>query len=142
MTIAEPRVADPGAAPASLEPDMTALFGELADDARIMLDRDLAMARAELRRSIGRARTAGVGFGAAALVGYLALGLLSVAAALALGELIAPALAFLVVGVALAAVAGVALVIARKNLGALDPVPHQTLDTIKEDLAWLRARMT
>jgi hypothetical protein len=65
-----------------------------------------------------------------------------VAAALGLSEVMAPALAFLVVGLVLAAVAGVALSIARTNLGSLDPVPHETLDTIKEDLAWLRARMT
>lgn len=67
---------------------------------------------------------------------------IAVAAALGLSEVMAPALGFLVVGLVLAAVAGAALWIARKSLDALDPVPRETLDTIKEDLAWLRARMT
>ena len=140
MTIAEPRTEeaphDPG------EPDLDALVGDLADDARIMLQRDLAMARAELRLAGRHARTAGVGFGAAAVSGSLGLGVLAVAAGLALSEVVHPAVAFLVVGLVLAAGAGVALAIARRNLAALDPVPHETNDNLKEDLAWLRARMT
>lgn len=142
MTIAEPRIDEPGGVDEPRDPDIGALLGELGDDARVMLDRDLALVRAELRQSARHVRSTGVGFGAAALIGYLALGALAVAAGLGLGEVIHPALAFLVVGLVLAAAAGIALALGRKHLEALDPVPHETIENIKEDLAWLRERMS
>ena len=142
MTIAEPRANEPRAAGGEPESDLGDLFGELSDDARVMLHRDVALARAELRRSARHARGTGVGFGAAALLGHLALGAFTVAAALGLSEVVHPALAFLIVGLLLAAAAGIALALGRKHLEALDPVPRETIENVKEDLAWLRARMS
>lgn len=142
MTIAEPRFEEQGAPHDEPEPDVGAMFGELGDDARIMLDRDLALARAELGLTARHARSAGVGFGAAAVIGYLALGSLAVAAGLGLSEVVHPAIAFLIVALVLAAGAGTCVAVGRKNLEALDPVPHHTIENIKEDLAWLRARMS
>lgn len=141
MTIAEPRTDGPAAQDAS-ETDLGAISGELGDDARIMFDRNLALARAELRQSARHVRGAGVGFGAAALTGFLALAMVAVAAGLGLSEVVHPALAFLVVGLVVAAVAAVAFVVGRRHLEALSPVPHNTIQNIKEDVSWLRARMS
>lgn len=107
-----------------------------------MLARDVAMARAELHAAARHARTAGSGFGVAVLVGYLALALVAVAASLGLAAVMPAALAFLIVGVVLGIAAGVALSLARKNLEALSPVPHHTIENIKEDISWLRAQMS
>lgn len=144
MTMAAPRFDESGTThdgPAP-EADPAAMFEELSGEARIMFARDVAIAKAELALAARQARSAGTGLGVAALVGYLALALIAVAAGLGLSELVHPALAFLVVGLVLAAVAGAAFAAARRNLDALSPVPHHAIDNIKEDVSWLRARMS
>jgi hypothetical protein len=99
------------------------------------------LAKAEVKESTQHATGVGAGFGAAALIGYLALAVLAVAAGLGLAEVMPAGFAFLIVGGVLAAGAGIAFLIGRRSLRALSPVPTKTIETLKEDLAWLRARM-
>lgn len=124
------------------ESEIAALIEEIGEEAVLLLRQELALARAELRESTSRATSAGAGIGVAAVAAALALAILAVAAGLGLAEVLPPALAFLVVGLALAAVAAVAWTIGRRNLRAIDPVPHRTIGTVKEDLSWLRTRMS
>ncbi|HEU5082590.1 MAG TPA: phage holin family protein [Acidimicrobiales bacterium] len=145
MALTEPRV-DGRSRPVhdapSPETEIGALFGELSEEAKLLVRQEVELAKAEIKESTQHATGVGAGFGAAALVGYLALAVLAVAAALGLAEIMPAGFAFLIVGVLLAAVAGIAFLIGRKNLQALNPVPRKTIDTIKEDLSWLRARMS
>lgn len=143
MTMAAERFDEPGIqdGPAP-DADPAAQLEELAADARAMLARDVALARAELRLATRHAAGVGRGFGAAVLVGYLALALLAVAAGLGLSAVLPAWLAFLVVGLGLALVAALAYAAGRRNLEALSPVPHHTIENIKEDVSWLRERMT
>ena len=131
----------PAPSPAA-EPDIAAVLEALTDEARLMLRRDVELAKAEIRGTTRHAGGAGAGFGAAALLGYLAVALLAVAAALGLSAVMPVGLAFLVVGLVVAAAAGVAYAVGRRNLAALTPVPHQTIETIKQDISWLRAQMS
>jgi len=126
----------------SPETEIGALFGELSEEAKLLVRQEVELAKAELRESTQHATGVGAGFGAAALVGYLALAVLAIAAALGLAEVMPAGFAFLIVGLVLAGVAGIAFLIGRKNLQALNPVPRKTIDTIKEDLSWLHARMS
>jgi hypothetical protein len=145
MTLAEPRTnghAQPVHDAPSPETEIGALFGELSEEARLLVRQEVELAKAEIKESTQHATGVGAGFGAAALVGYLALAILAVAAGLGLAEIMPAGFAFLIVGLVLAAIAGIAFVIGRKNLQALSPVPRKTIDTIKEDLTWLRARMS
>jgi hypothetical protein len=145
MTIStEPRVDGPRPvrdAP-SPETEIGALLGELSAEARLLVRQEIELARAEIKESAQHATGAGAGLGAAALVGYLALAILSVSAALGLAEVLAGWLAFLIVGGALLAVAAIAFAVGRKNLEALSPMPRKTIETLKEDITWLRARMS
>lgn len=144
MTLAEPRT--DGRRPVhdapSPETEIGALFGELSEEARLLVRQEVELAKAEIKESTSHATGVGAGFGAAALVGYLALAILAVAAGLGLAELMPAGLAFLLVGLVLALGAGIAFLVGKKNLKALNPVPHKTIETIKEDLSWLRARMS
>lgn len=144
MTLAEPR--SDGRRPVrdapSPETEIGALFGELSEEARLLVRQEVELAKAEIKESTQHATGVGAGFGAAALVGYLALALLAVAAGLGLAELMPAGLAFLIVGLVLALGAGIAFMVGKKNLKALSPVPHKTIETIKEDFSWLRARMS
>lgn len=143
MTLAAERFDDPAMhdepAPSA---DPSDRIEELAAEARIMLARDVALARAELALATRHAVGAGRGFGAAVLVGYLALALVAVAAGLGLSAVLPAWLAFLAVGLALGLVAGLAYAAGRRNFQALSPVPHHTIENIKEDVSWLRERMT
>lgn len=144
MTMTAPPVDGAGPTPGepASAPDPAAVFDELSGEARVMLARDVALAKAELQLAAHRARGAGTALGTAALVGFLAVAMVAVAAALGLAEVVAAWAAFLIVGLVLAAIAGVAYAAGRRNLDALSPVPHHTIENIKEDIAWLRARMS
>lgn len=126
----------------SPETEIGALIGELSTEARMLVRQEVELAKAEIKESTQHATGVGAGFGAAALVGYLALAVLAVAAALGLAEFLPAWLAFLIVGVVLVVGAGIAFIIGRKNLKALSPVPRKTIETLKEDMTWLRARMS
>ena len=126
----------------SPETEIGALIGELSTEARMLVRQEVELAKAEIKESTQHATGVGAGFGAAALVGYLAVAVLAVAAALGLAEFLPAWLAFLIVGVVLAGGAGIAFIIGRKNLKALSPVPRKTIETLKEDMTWLRARMS
>lgn len=126
----------------SPEREIGALFGELSEEARLLIRQEVELARTEIRESAGHATGVGAGFGAAALVGYLALAILAVAAGLGLAEVMPAGVAFLIVGAVLGLIAGVAFLVGRKNLKALSPVPHKTIESLKEDFTWLRARMS
>jgi len=142
-TSASPVAAGPETyGPETYESEITALIEEIGEEAVLLLRQELALARAELRESTSRATSAGAGIGVAAVAGALALAILAVAAGLALAEVLPPAVAFLVVGLALTAVAAVGWTIGRRNLRAIDPMPRRTIDTVKEDLSWLRTRMS
>jgi hypothetical protein len=144
MTLAEPRTngRQPVRDAPSPETEIGALFGELTAEARLLVRQEVELAKAEIKESTQHATGVGAGFGAAALVGYLALAILAVAAALGLAELMPAGFAFLIVGLVLALGAGIAFMVGKKNLKALSPVPHKTIETLKEDLSWLRARMS
>lgn len=126
----------------SPETELGALIGELSAEAKLLIRQEVELAKAEIKESAQHATGIGAGFGAAALVGYLALAILAVAAALGLAEALPGWAAFLIVGGVLATVAATAFFVGRKNLEALSPVPRKTIDTLKEDLTWLRARMS
>jgi hypothetical protein len=49
-------------------------------------------------------------------------------------------LAFLIVGVVLGAAAAIALLAGKKRMEGFNPVPEQTVETLKEDVEWARAR--
>lgn len=126
----------------SPETEIGALFGELSEEARLLVRQEVELAKVEIKESTQHATGVGAGFGAAALVGYLAIALLAVAAGLGLAEIMPAGFAFLIVGIVLALLAGAAFLVGRKNLQALSPVPRKTIETLKEDISWLRARMS
>lgn len=143
MTLAAERFDDPAIdddpAPAA---DAADRIEALTAEARVMFARDVALARAELALATRHAGGAARGLGAAVLVGYLALALVAVAAGLGLSAVLPAWLAFLAVGLVLGVVAALAYAAGRRNLEALSPVPHHTIENIKEDVSWLRGRMT
>jgi hypothetical protein len=119
-------------------------LGELLSDATRdlgqLLRQEVELAKTETREEVRHAARAGAMFGAAGVVAFLALILLSFAAAWGLAEVMPVGVAFLIVGLLFGGVAFAVFQTGRDRIQQVDPVPRETVDTIKEDVQWVKAR--
>jgi hypothetical protein len=115
------------------------LFGDLTRDTANLVRQEVALARAELGQKaakVGKDVGTIAAGGALAYAGLIVL-LFGIAAALVEAGMI-PWLAYVLVGLIVLVVGGL---IAMQGLAALkqtDPVPHQTVETLKEDARWAK----
>ena len=124
--------------PPQADASLGELFSDLTTDMSALMRDELSLAKVELKEEITKAGRAGGMFGAAALAGYMTIVLLSFAAAWGLAELMAVGWAFLIVAV-LWGVAGAFLYLrGREQFQKVHPKPEQTIDTLKEDLRWVK----
>jgi Putative Actinobacterial Holin-X, holin superfamily III len=99
---------------------------------------EVQLAKVELKEEIGKVGKAGGLFGGAALAGWMTAVLLSFAAAWGLAELMAIGWGFLIVAAVWALVGAFLYLRARGQLQHVDLKPQQTIDTLKEDVEWLK----
>jgi len=116
------------------------LLKELTGEFQHLARAEVELAKLEIREEIGDAKDAATKFGIAAGTGVLAVLMLSFAAAWGLAEVMPAGVAFLIIGVVYGAVAWWAFARAREQAKQVDPVPEQTIQTLKEDVQWARAR--
>lgn len=117
-----------------------ALVGQLGTQVSQLVAKEMALGRAELREELSKGVKATASLSAAALAALFGSLFLSSAAAWGLSEVMAPGLAFLIVGGAYMLVAGVLALVGRRKLATVDPVPHETLESLKEDAQWATTR--
>ena len=122
------------------EKSLGALLKDLTSEFQRLLRAEVELAKIETREELQHATQVAKFGGIAAGAAFFALMLLSFAAAWGLAELMPAGLAFLIIGVIYAVVAGIAAVAARKRMREVNLVPEQTIDTLKEDAEWARAR--
>jgi uncharacterized membrane protein YqjE len=115
------------------------LLGDVTREVQALLRKELELARAETKEEVQKATTAGKAFGVAGLMAYLAVVMLSFAAAWALTAIMPTGWAFFAVGVIFGLVAGVLALRGRKKLQEFHPVPEETVETLKEDVEWLKS---
>ena len=117
------------------------LFGKLSTELTTLVRQELELARAELAE---KGKQVGKGAGllsGAGVVGLLAGGALTAAIVAALDLAMATWLAALIVAVVYGAVAAVLALQGKGRIQeATPPVPEQTVDTVKEDVAWAKTR--
>lgn len=114
------------------------LVGDLTQDLSRLLRQELELAKAEIRQEATKAGKATGMLAAAGFAGYMTAVLLSLAAVFGLAHLIGLGWAALVVA-ALWGIAGAVLYSAgRTRLRTVSPKPERTIETLKEDAAWLR----
>jgi hypothetical protein len=115
------------------------LVRSLVADMTLLARRDGELAIIELK---GKASRAGVALGVLAaglLVAVFALATLIAASVIALALVLPAWAAALIVTAVLLAVAAVLLVLGRARLRAASPLaPTRTLQTVKEDIAWIQ----
>ncbi|MFO7678564.1 MAG: phage holin family protein [Chloroflexota bacterium] len=113
------------------------LFGDLSQKASTLVRQEVQLAKVEMKQ---KATEASVEVATITVGGFIAnAALLAFTAALVLGlaEFMAPWLAALIVSLGLALVAGLLIAKGVKALREMDPVPEQTVTTLKEDKEWL-----
>ena len=117
------------------------LFGKLSNETSTLIRQEMALARAEMTEK-GKEAGKGAGlFGGAGAVGLLGAGAITAGIILLLDLAIAAWLAAIIVGLVYAGIAAVLALQGRDRLKrATPPVPEQTVDTVKEDVAWAKTR--
>lgn len=114
------------------------LIGNISDDLSRLFRQEVELAKAELKQEAAKAGKAAGMLGGAGFAGYLAVVLLSFALVFALGNVMDLGWAALIVAAIWAVIGAVLYANGRKKLKTVDPVPHRTVDTIKEDAQWLK----
>ena len=123
---------DPG------ETSIGQLIGDISNDLSTLFRQEVELAKAEVRQEATKAGKAAGMLGAAGFAGYLAVLLLSFAAVFGLSNVMDAGWAALIVAVVWAIVGGVLYASGRSKLRTVDPVPRQTVETMKEDAQWLK----
>jgi MFS family permease len=125
-----------------LQPDKSLgeLFGAMTADLSRLTRQEIQLAKVELQEEGRRAGRVGAMFAAAAAVALIGAIVLAMAGSWLLDQWMPRALAFLIVAAVLLAVAAVLASRARREAGTIHPVPQQTVDTLKEDVAWAKAQ--
>jgi Putative Actinobacterial Holin-X, holin superfamily III len=117
------------------------LVKQLSEQTSRLVRQEVELAKAEL--SV-KGKQAGVGagmFGGAGVFGLYALGALTAAAIAALATAVATWLAALIVAVVWGAIAGVMALTGKKKVQqAVPPVPEESVESVKEDVQWTKAR--
>jgi nitrate/nitrite transporter NarK len=116
------------------------LASEVAKDLSTLVRQEIALAKAELQQEAKTAGTAAGAFGGAGFAGYFVLLFFSLAAMWGLDALMPLGWAALIVGVVWGVVAAVLAVVGKKKIQAFNPKPERTIETVKEDVQWVKTR--
>ena len=119
--------------PTSDDPSVKDLLSELSSAVRTLVQKELELAKVEVKEQASRAAKAGAMFGGGIGVGYFALLLFSFAAAWRLAQLMPLPLGFFIVGLAYAVVPAVLFVRGRRQAATIQP-PTQAVETLKQDV--------
>jgi F0F1-type ATP synthase assembly protein I len=120
------------------EESLGQLFSDMSKQLSDLVRKEVQLAKVETKEEISRAGKAGGQLGAAALCGYLAAVLFAFTLGYLLDEIMPLPLAFAIVTAVFGIAAYVLAQSGRQRLKTINPVPEQTVDTLKEDAQWLK----
>jgi len=124
------------------EKSLGELFSELASETSSLVRQEVALAQTELSH---KATKVGKNVGFLAVGGFVAYAaMLSILAGIVilLGSVIPLWLSAIIVGLVVGGVAFFLITSALAELRKTDPVPRDTVETIKEDAQWLKNQVT
>ena len=124
----------------SPEQPMSELISKTSSDLTTLFRKEVELAKIEIKDDVRHTAKAGSMFGAAGFAGYLAAVLGSLAIVLALDLAMPLWTAFLIVAAMFALVGFGLFRQARARMNEFTLGPEQTIETIKEDIEWAKAR--
>ena len=110
------------------------------EDVRDIIRAEARLAGVELKQKARKSVKPGVLLGGAGILGFFAMACFTTTCIVALDIVLPLWLSALLIGVMLAAAAGGAFVLGRLALEEIDPVPQETLETLKDNIEWVRNR--
>ena len=125
--------------PESFDRSLGDLLRQLLHDFSHLIHQEIALVKAEINEKLMLLATVAGLFAGAAILGLFAFGVLTAAIVLVIDLWLPAWLAAVIVTGAYLAIAGVLVLIARSRLKkAGGPVPEQTVESLKEEVAWAK----
>lgn len=124
------------------ERSLGALFAELSQETSTLIRQEMQLAKAEVSQKLSKAGKNIAILAAGGVIAYVGFLALTAALILGLAEFMDVWLAALLVGVIMAVVG---YIIAQRGLSELKemtPVPERTIESVKEDVRWLKQEMS
>jgi hypothetical protein len=122
------------------EATIATLLGDLIGDAQTLIRKEFELARHEVTVEVDKARQGAINLGIGG--GILAVGALFLLLMIVhiLHEVVTMPLwlAYLVVGGVLAIIGGILLIIGKNRLEQVDPMPRETIESVRKDVEWLK----
>lgn len=126
--------------PPAEDRSLGSLVGSLTSDLSKLMRQELDLAKVELKEEAKKAGKGAGMLGGAAFAGWMTAIFLSTTLMWLLDKVMDLALAALVVTLVWGIAAVVLGLAGKKQLSSINPMPQQTVDTLKEDAQWLKAQ--
>lgn len=127
-----------GTEPSPVDKPVPELIADMTSQVTALMRKEVELAMTELREEMKQAAKAGGMLSGGALSGYLALLFGSFAVAWFLDRKLPRPLAFGLVAMMHGAAAGTLLNLGRQEIKQVDPVPTETIETLKETVEWAK----
>jgi Putative Actinobacterial Holin-X, holin superfamily III len=124
------------------ERSVAGLLSDLAGETGMLVRQEIALFKTELREKLGMLGQGAGALAAGGLVAFSGWLVLLAAAVLGLSNLVAPWLAALIVGVVVLALGAGLLFFGKSRLDPDTLVPRRTLNSLREDEAWIREQVS
>jgi Putative Actinobacterial Holin-X, holin superfamily III len=121
---------------------VAALLSDFASETGTLVRQEIALFKAELQEKLGRVGQGAGSIAAGGLIAFSGWLALLAAAVLGLSNVVEPWLAALIVGLVVVAVGAGLLWFGKSRLAADALVPHRTLNSLREDEAWIRDQVS
>ena len=117
---------------------VSSVLQDIVGNVQEIVRSEVRLAKTELKEEAVKAKSSGIFLSAGALTGLYAVGFLLLGLVYALSTVIPAWAAAFLVGIALAIVASTLLSTGRKRLKQVNPTPERTVETVKENVAWVK----
>jgi hypothetical protein len=121
---------------------VAALLSDLAGETSTLVRQEIALFKAELSEKLTRMGVGAAALAAGGVIAFSAWLALLAAAILGLSHVLAPWLSALIVGVLVLAIGAGLAVFGKSRLNADALVPRRTLNSLREDEAWIRDQVS
>ena len=121
-----------------VERSVPELVSDVAKDMSTLVRKELELAKIETKEEISRGAKAGGMIGAAGGAAYFALLLLSFGIVFLLDLVMPLWAAFVLMAVVYGVVAAVLFTQGRTRMKQVNPVPEETVESVKEDVRWIK----
>ncbi len=136
----------PPSAPAGTASDpspdqpLSQLLSRMTNDLSTLFRKEVELAKIEIKEDAKQTARAGGLYGAAGFAAYLTVLMLSFAVAFLLDLVLPTWIGFLIVGGLYGVAAFLLFRSGQERFKRINPVPEQTVETIKEDVEWVKTR--